>query len=338
MLTSFVMILLFIFLIGLCVGSFLNVVILRAFSNESIVFPGSKCPKCHKPLKWHHNIPVFSYLFLKGKCAFCSETISVQYPVVELVTGLLFVAAFVKFIILGLPLSLDLLALFNLIFVLAFISVFVVLAVTDIKEKVIFDFHAYVLVGLGLVYNLFNLGHFYNGSKILALGNFSLSIPNSIIASVLGLIAGVVIMEVFARFGYLVAGTRAFGEGDSYIAAGLGAIFGWKYLLTVLVYAFIIQIVLTIPVFIAKLYRKKDYRTLGAFFAFFLLTFAIKSIEFIKIFNNFAAFTVLTILLCGVGFYACKRILGGLKDQENMTFLPFGPAMVAGALLLLFVI
>lgn len=336
MFTSLIMILLFVFLIGICVGSFLNVVILRAFSNESIVFPGSKCPKCHKPLKWHHNIPLLSFLFLKGKCAFCSEQINIQYPIVELVTGLLFVAVFAKIVLF--PLNFSLTGLFNLIFVLSFISVFVVLAVTDIKEKVIFDFHAYILVGLGLIYNLFNLGHFYTGSKILALGNFSLSIPNSLIAAVLGIIAGVLIMEAFARFGYLVAGTRAFGEGDSYIAAGLGAIFGWKYLLTVLVYAFIIQIVLTIPVFIAKLYRKKDYKTLGSFFAFFLLVFAIKSIEFMKLFNNFAVFTVLTVLLCGVGFYACKRILGGLKDQENMTFLPFGPAMVAGALLLLFVI
>lgn len=336
MITSLVMILLFIFLIGICVGSFLNVVILRAFSNESIVFPASKCPKCQKPLKWHHNIPILSFLTLKGKCAFCSEKISVQYPIVELLTGLLFVAAFAKFILL--PLNFTLSSLFNLIFILAFISIFVVLAVTDIKEKVIFDFHAYVLVGLGLIYNLFNLGHFYNGAKTLVLGSFALSIPNSIVASVIGIVAGVVIMEIFARFGYLVAGTRAFGEGDSYIAAGLGAIFGWKYLLTVLVYAFIIQIVLTIPVFIAKLYRKKDYKTLGAFFAFFLLTFAIKSMEFINLFNNFAVFTVLTVLLCGVGFYACKRILGGLKEQENMTFLPFGPAMVAGGLLLLFII
>ena len=66
---------------------------------------------------------------------------------------------------------------------------------------------------------------------------------------------GIVVMEIFARFGYLVAGTRAFGEGDTYIAAGLGAIFGWKYLLTVLAYGFIIQIALTIPVFIKKLYK-----------------------------------------------------------------------------------
>ena len=75
MLLSIIM-LAFIFVIGLCVGSFMNVVILRTVSEESIVFPGSKCPKCQTPLKWYHNIPVFSYLFLRGKCGFCKEKIS----------------------------------------------------------------------------------------------------------------------------------------------------------------------------------------------------------------------------------------------------------------------
>ena len=96
MLLSIIM-LTFIFVIGLCVGSFMNVVILRTVSEESIVFPGSKCPKCQTPLKWYHNIPVFSYLFLRGKCGFCQEKISIQYPIVELLTGILFIALFLRF-------------------------------------------------------------------------------------------------------------------------------------------------------------------------------------------------------------------------------------------------
>ena len=98
MLLSIIM-LAFIFIIGLCVGSFMNVVILRTVSEESIVFPGSKCPKCQTPLKWYHNIPVFSYLFLRGKCGFCKEKISIQYPIVELLTAVLFVALFLRFCI-----------------------------------------------------------------------------------------------------------------------------------------------------------------------------------------------------------------------------------------------
>ena len=78
------------FIIGLCCGSFYNVVILRSLSNESIVFPPSKCPKCGNSLKPWHNIPVLSYIFLKGKCAFCKERISIQYPIIELLTALIF--------------------------------------------------------------------------------------------------------------------------------------------------------------------------------------------------------------------------------------------------------
>lgn len=327
LLTFLIIVLLFIFLIGLCIGSFLNVIISRAFSNESIAFPGSKCPLCQKPLKWYHNVPLLSYLFLRGKCAFCEEKISIQYPIVELITGILFVAVFIKF---GIGL--------NTLFMLVFASLFVVIAATDIREKVVFDFHTYALVVFGLIYNLFNLGHLYMGDKVITLGKISFGINNSLIAAVLGILLGIVVMEAFARFGYLVAGTRAFGEGDTYIAAGLGSVFGWKYLITVLVYAFIIQIILTLPIFIKKLYENKDYRTLISFFAFFSLIFAIKWFEYANIFNNIVIFGIFTLLLCGVGFYVCKRILGGLKDKKNLTYLPFGPAMVLGGLIMIFLI
>ena len=62
-------------ILGLCFGSFFNVVILRTLSNESIVFPPSKCPKCNNKLLWWHNIPVLSYILLRGKCYFCKEKI-----------------------------------------------------------------------------------------------------------------------------------------------------------------------------------------------------------------------------------------------------------------------
>lgn len=321
------MVLFFVFLVGLCIGSFLNVVILRAFSKESIVLPPSKCPSCQTPLKWYHNIPVLSYLFLKGKCAFCAEKISIQYPIIELITGLLFVAVFIKF---GISI--------NTLFVLIFVSLFVVLAATDIKEKVVFDFHTYALVIFGLIYNLFNIGNLYPGDKVIMLGQFSLGINNSIIAALLGIILGIVIMEFFARFGYLVAGTRAFGEGDTYIAAGLGAVFGWKYLLTVLVYGFIIQVVLTIPVFVKKLFENKDYKTLSSFFVFFLIAFAMKGLEYARLLENIIVIWVFVLALCAVGFYLCRRILLGIKEETNRTYLPFGPAMVAGGIITLFLL
>lgn len=72
---------------GLLVGSFLNVVIYRIPREENIVFPRSKCPKCSKQLAWYHNIPVISWMILRGKCAFCDQKIAWRYPFIELLTG-----------------------------------------------------------------------------------------------------------------------------------------------------------------------------------------------------------------------------------------------------------
>ncbi len=85
-----------VFIFGTMIGSFLNVVIYRIPKGESIVFPASKCQSCQTPLKWWHNIPLFSWLLLRGKCYFCKEKISVQYPTVELLTGIIFTLLYLK--------------------------------------------------------------------------------------------------------------------------------------------------------------------------------------------------------------------------------------------------
>ncbi|OQX74169.1 MAG: prepilin peptidase [Campylobacteraceae bacterium 4484_4] len=83
-------------LFGLLFGSFLNVLILRIPKEESIVFPGSHCTGCGKKLKWWHNIPLLSWVMLGGRCHYCKEKISIQYPLVELTTALLFAAVYLK--------------------------------------------------------------------------------------------------------------------------------------------------------------------------------------------------------------------------------------------------
>jgi len=84
------------FIFGTLIGSFLNVVIYRIPKGESIVFPASRCQSCQTPLKWYHNIPILSWLFLKGKCAFCQSPVSAQYPMVETITGLIFAVLYLK--------------------------------------------------------------------------------------------------------------------------------------------------------------------------------------------------------------------------------------------------
>ena len=94
---SFTLISVFIFLIGLSVGSFLNVVIFRLPKNSSIVYPPSSCPKCGSKIKFYDNIPVLSYIILSGKCRKCGHKISLIYPAVELLTALIFYLLFVKY-------------------------------------------------------------------------------------------------------------------------------------------------------------------------------------------------------------------------------------------------
>jgi len=81
-------------LFGLLFGSFLNVCSLRWPVDESVVSPGSRCPHCLEPVRWYDNVPVLSWIILRGRCRFCSEPVSIQYPLVELATGLMWAGVF----------------------------------------------------------------------------------------------------------------------------------------------------------------------------------------------------------------------------------------------------
>jgi len=91
-----ILITVFVFLFGISLGSFLNVLIYRVPEGMNINYPSSKCPKCENSLKWYHNIPILSWLFLGGKCAYCKEPISKQYPIVEFVTGFIWLLVYFK--------------------------------------------------------------------------------------------------------------------------------------------------------------------------------------------------------------------------------------------------
>ncbi|RLB09162.1 MAG: prepilin peptidase, partial [Deltaproteobacteria bacterium] len=116
----------FLFFIGLAIGSFLNVCIYRIPRNLSIIKPSSFCPNCKTPIKFYHNIPIISYLLLKGKCRYCGAPISIQYPAVELITGILNVVLYLRY---GLCLK--------LFFMLLFAYALVVITVIDIRHQII---------------------------------------------------------------------------------------------------------------------------------------------------------------------------------------------------------
>lgn len=116
------------FIIGAVMGSFFHVVATRLSNDESIVFPGSHCPKCNHYLKWYENIPIFSYLLLKGRCSKCHSKIPISYLVVEIITGLLYAACYHSF-----KWS------FDLIVALIFVSSLITVIVSDIEYMIILD-------------------------------------------------------------------------------------------------------------------------------------------------------------------------------------------------------
>lgn len=122
------MIYVLLFIIGIIFGSFYNVVGLRLSKEESIVFPPSHCTKCNHQLKTLDLIPIFSYIFLKGKCRYCKDKISIKYPIFEFITGVLFVLSYIKF-------SFTIEFLISIIFC----SMLVIITVSDIDSFIIPD-------------------------------------------------------------------------------------------------------------------------------------------------------------------------------------------------------
>lgn len=118
-----------IFVLGMMLGSFLNVVIIRLPQEQSISYPGSHCPNCKKAIGWYDNLPILSYLFLRGKCRSCRAGISIRYPLVEFLTALLFLAAKLRF---GLSWEFFLRDL-------PFISILLAVAFIDLEHRIIPD-------------------------------------------------------------------------------------------------------------------------------------------------------------------------------------------------------
>lgn len=250
------------FILGLIIGSFLNVVILRLNTQKS--FGGrSGCMTCQNQLKWYELIPVFSFLSLKGRCRNCKTKISFQYPLVEFMMGLIFALLFFKFQ--DLFLSDTLLFSFNYAYYAVIFSLLIVIAVYDLRHKIIPDVLS-VVFGILAFAGLFFLN---SGSSLGSLG-FSLHVP-----TLLGFLAGPIIAFPFAFF-WLVSSGRWMGLGDAKLAIGLGWLLGFPLALSGVVFAFWIGSVvgITLVVFSKKYGMKSEipfapYLVLGAILVFF---------------------------------------------------------------------
>lgn len=331
-----------IFIIGMIFGSFLNVVILRTINEESIVFPPSKCPKCQTPLKWYHNIPVFSYLFLKGRCAFCNEKISIQYPLVELLTGLLFLGVSVFYFYSSIEWGfLDGFNFNNISFWLYTIMVsclYVVIAGTDIKSLVVYELHTYIIMGLSLVFALIQSVH--TGSWMILFYSFAG-----------GLIFFLFVLGLKIFFDKLLK-TEALGDGDPFIAGAIGSVIGAilpvgttfgllilticaVFLLAPLLYA-----VWTVPVYLYNLYKQKNYYLMTVMLLFFgyVITYVFaNAVGWLS--NDIARISSFSVA-AALGLWVCVEILKGLrKNQSSMCAqIPFGPALVLSAFIMMLII
>lgn len=230
------MIIVFAALLGLVVGSFLNVCIYRIPRRESIVYPSSHCPTCRQPIKPYDNLPLLSYLLLRGRCRSCGSRIHYRYPLVEAAGGIGFALVVGRF---GLSVS----ALIGLIF----FSALLVLAGIDLEHQILPDLITLPGIPLGLLMGML--------------------LPEaSLLSSAEGLVLGGGIF-------YLVAllSRGGMGGGDIKLAAMIGAFLGWQRLLLTIFLATLFGSVVGIPLLALKLKGRKDpipfgpFLSLGAF-------------------------------------------------------------------------
>lgn len=230
----------FAFILGAVVGSFLNVCIFRLPKQESVVFPPSHCGNCDYLIRWYDNIPILSWLFLRGSCRRCGARISLQYPLVELLNGLLSLALFLKF---G--------PTFFFVMFFALCSALVVITFIDLEHQIIPD--VITLPGIVIGFAL----SFFTGFGWLQ--------------SLIGILAGGGSLFLVAYGYHLLTKRDGMGGGDIKLLAMFGAFFGWKGVLFIIFASSLIGSIVGITI---MLLQKKD-STLAIPFGPYLATAAV---------------------------------------------------------------
>ena len=223
------------FTLGLIVGSFSNVCIHRIPRNESIAYPASHCPECNAAIKPIDNIPLLSYILLKGRCRNCKGKISTQYPVVEFLSGLIYL---IIYLIYGLNIQ-------TLIYIILS-SALIIIAFIDLKEQIIPDVISLPGVVVGFIISFF--------------------VPYiSFINSALGIVVGGGIILIIALGGSAIFKKEAMGGGDVKLAAMIGAFLGWRYIIISLFFGFFLGALTGIFLIIAKIKSREDMVPFGPF-------------------------------------------------------------------------
>lgn len=235
------MIIFFVFILGLFVGSFLNVVVFRLHRQETFVKGHSKCLFCGHRLYPKDLIPFFSYFLLKGKCRYCQHSFSKQYPIVELITSVVFVLIFIKIYPAVGVYSLNILSLVQLIYWWVIASFLIIIFVYDLRFYLILDKVILPAVIISFLVNLF-LG--YNWLNLLLAG---------------------VIGGGFFFLQFIVSKGKWIGGGDIRLGFLMGLILGWPHILIALLLAYVLGSIISIFLLLGKRKGWSDQVPFGTF-------------------------------------------------------------------------
>jgi leader peptidase (prepilin peptidase) / N-methyltransferase len=226
---------------GLAVGSFLNVCIHRVPRQASIVQPASFCPQCGYVLQWYDNIPVVSYVLLRGRCRQCQTSISIRYPTIEVVTMVIFVLHYLTF-------GLDIILVPRLLFA----CVLIVLFAIDLEHHLLPNVITLpgILVGLA----------------------FSVMVPPGFRDALIGAVLGGGVLWLIGEAYYRYSGQEGMGGGDVKMLAMIGAFLGWKLVVLTLVLSSILGSIVGVLVLAARRGGLKYALPYGTFLSLAALT------------------------------------------------------------------
>ena len=234
------------FALGSCIGSFLNVCIVRMPREQSIVSPGSHCPQCTRPIAWYDNIPLVSFVWLRGACRHCRRPIAWRYPLVEALTGVAAVAVFLRFGLSAVG-----------VMYLAFVCALIVSSFIDLEFQIIPDEISLGGLAVGLVVSVLVPQLHGTDLRLLAFGR-----------AVLGMFVGGGLLYLTGMLGDFVFRKESMGGGDIKLLAMAGSILGWK--LVALTF-FTAPILALIPGVMVLLFKRSHVIPYGPFLSLGLI-------------------------------------------------------------------
>ncbi|MDF2880437.1 MAG: signal peptidase type [Clostridiaceae bacterium] len=223
-----------ILILGLIIGSFLNVCIYRIPRDESILFPASHCTTCGNKINWYDLVPIFSYLILKGKCRHCEERISLRYPLIEVITGCLLLALYIRF-----SLTLEFVRFSILVCIL------IVIAMIDYDTTDVYSKTTFIGIAFGIILLIINYLYLFQ------------KVNNYILGGVIG--AGIISIIILL--------TGGMGWGDAEISGMCGLFLGWKLSFYMLFVSFLLGGLIGFILIITKKKSRKDYIPFGPYMA-----------------------------------------------------------------------